>query len=242
MKQKKAYLLNREINEAIALGMKMRDEGISIPQIAEEIVRKFPDLDNRPEGRSIMLKIKYALEGHPNVNTDEQPRNDGDKFTIPPWETSKAVGSRSSALLAEKTTPQEKNQLKKYYKQNKTNLKRDMQKIRKSPRSKKPGGVSGEKRKHYGAVKELVLLAKELKGTVLDDFRKPVQYGQKYDVFISSKGKNYTVKSLNPFRSVKGLHYDFPIRGEDIIKHIDKVLDKMPYHADVTIVPLDYDD
>jgi len=56
------------------------------------------------------------------------------------------------SVQADRTTSREKRRMKKYYRQNKSNVKKKRNKLRRRfpDKSDKPGGVSGQERKQYG--------------------------------------------------------------------------------------------
>lgn len=55
-----SYTPSEETKEAAQRGLQLKSLGISLPEIAKILAREFPKLERGPEGRWVMMKIKYA--------------------------------------------------------------------------------------------------------------------------------------------------------------------------------------
>jgi len=59
-RKRESFITPKEMKEAIQRGLQLKSSGVSLSEIAEMLASEFPQLERGPEGRRVMMKVKYA--------------------------------------------------------------------------------------------------------------------------------------------------------------------------------------
>ena len=60
MKKYNSFITSKKLEDAVQRGLQLRSLGVRLPEVAKILSMEFPELERGPEGRRVMMKVKYA--------------------------------------------------------------------------------------------------------------------------------------------------------------------------------------